>query len=236
MKLSAILFDLDGTLLPMDNDHFTEVYFSYLARAAYPWGYQDTEQLIAAIWKGVSAMVKNDGSRSNSQAFWDIFQAVTGKDAAPVFPKFDRFYETDFHKAKEATQPTPLAKEALSLARAKAEYVILATNPIFPRNADETRLSWLGLSCEDFDLVTDYDNCGFCKPNPEYYRQILRDFDLDPASCLMIGNDVDEDILAAEKAGVPGFLLTDHVINRQGRATGCPGGSYGEMLDYLRKL
>ena len=236
MKLSAILFDLDGTLLPMDNDHFTEVYFSYLARAAYPWGYQDREQLIAAIWKGVSAMVKNDGTRSNSQAFWEVFQAITDRDATPALAKFTNFYETDFHKAKEATQPTPLAREAVRLARTKAEHVILATNPIFPRNADETRLSWLGLSCEDFDLVTDYENCCFCKPNPEYYRQILCDFDVDPSACLMVGNDVDEDILAAEKAGVRGFLLTDHVINRQGRSVSCPCGSYEEMLEYLRGL
>lgn len=236
MKLSAILFDLDGTLLPMDNDHFTEVYFSYLARAAYPWGYRDSKQLVAAIWKGVSAMVKNDGSRSNSQAFWEVFQTIMARDAAPVLPKFSSFYETDFHNAKEATQPTPLAREAVRQARAKAQYVILATNPIFPRNADETRLSWLGLCCDDFDLVTDYDNSGFCKPNPEYYLQILREFDIDPASCLMIGNDVDEDILAAEEAGIHGFLLTDHVINRQERAVSCPSGNYGEMLEYLREL
>ena len=236
MKLSAILFDLDGTLLPMDNDHFTEVYFSYLASAAYHWGYQDSKQLVNAIWKGVTAMVKNDGSRSNSQAFWDIFQAATARDATPALENFSRFYETDFNKAKEATQPTPLASEAVRLAREKSQYVILATNPIFPRNADETRLSWLGLSCDDFDLVTDYENCGFCKPNPEYYRQILRGFSLEPSSCLMIGNDVDEDILAAEKAGISCFLLTDQVINRQGRAIRCPGGNYEEMLEYLRAI
>ncbi len=236
MKLSAILFDLDGTLLPMDNDHFTEVYFSYLARAAFAWGYHDSKQLVAAIWQGVSAMVKNDGSRSNSQAFWEVFQAVTARDAAPALENFNRFYETDFHKAKKAIQATPLAMEAVRLARAKARYVILATNPIFPRNADETRLSWLGLSCDDFDLVTDYDNCCFCKPNPEYYKQILRDYGIEPAHCLMIGNDVDEDILAAEKAGVRGFLLTDNVINRKGRSYDCPSGSYGDMLEYLRSI
>ena len=99
-----------------------------------------------------------------------------------------------------------------------------------------SRSHWLGLSCEDFDLVTDYENCCFCKPNPEYYRQILCDFDVDPSACLMVGNDVDEDILAAEKAGVRGFLLTDHVINRQGRSVSCPCGSYEEMLEYLRGL
>ena len=31
MKLTTILFDLDGTLLPMDNDEFTRGYFKLLA-------------------------------------------------------------------------------------------------------------------------------------------------------------------------------------------------------------
>ena len=33
MQLDAILFDLDGTLLPMDQDTFTKGYFQELARA-----------------------------------------------------------------------------------------------------------------------------------------------------------------------------------------------------------
>ena len=27
MAITTVLFDLDGTLLPMDNDYFTQVYF-----------------------------------------------------------------------------------------------------------------------------------------------------------------------------------------------------------------
>lgn len=236
MKLSAILFDLDGTLLPMDNDYFTEYYFTFLARAAYAWGYHDRDALIAAIWKGVAAMVKNDGSRSNAAAFWERFREITGRSDPEDESRFNQFYATEFNKAAAAAFPTPLAREAVRIAREKADHVILATNPIFPRSADETRLSWLGLSCRDFDLVTDYENCCFSKPNPEYYRQIIRDFRLDPARCLMIGNDADEDMLAASRAELPVFLLTDHLINRQGREVDCPNGSYEDMLACLRRL
>ncbi len=236
MKLSAILFDLDGTLLPMDNDLFTKVYFSHLAKAAAAWGYTDSEFLIKAVWKGVAAMVQNDYRRSNADAFWQAFQALTQRDVSQDLARFSRFYDTDFNKAREAAAPTPLAKEALLLARKKARHVILATNPIFPRNADETRLSWLGLSCDDFDLVTDYENCGYCKPNPDYYRDILARFGLEPEKCLMIGNDVDEDVLPAQELGIKAFLLDDYVINRHGRLYDCPRGSYAQMIQYLQNL
>ena len=39
-KLTTILFDLDGTLLPMDNDAFTRGYFKLLAARLAPLGYE----------------------------------------------------------------------------------------------------------------------------------------------------------------------------------------------------
>lgn len=234
--LQAILFDLDGTLLPMDNDHFTQVYFQHLAATAAQWGYTDAQLLVKAVWAGVEAMVKNQGERSNYDAFWTTCAAVMGESVLKDIPKFSTFYDNQFHQARAATSPAPLARQAVQLAREKAEKVILATNPIFPANADATRLSWIGLKMEDFDWVTDYANSRYCKPNPAYYRDLLEQFHLDPARCLMIGNDVQEDVEAAAAAGIPAWLLTDNPINRKGSPITCPGGSYTEMVEYLRAL
>ena len=38
MKLKAVLFDLDGTLLPMDQEVFIQSYFKHLARLLAPLG------------------------------------------------------------------------------------------------------------------------------------------------------------------------------------------------------
>lgn len=234
--MKAILFDLDGTLLPMDNDHFTEVYFRYLAKTAYGWGLTDSEKLIRAVWKGVGAMVQNDGSQTNDKAFWQVFQDTMQCDLTGILDKFTVFYDTEFHNAKAATGEAPLAKEVVRAAREKADLVLLATNPLFPMNADEARLSWIGLTAADFDDVTDYETCSFCKPNPLYYRELLDKWHLSPEECIMIGNDMDEDILAAEKAGIRSWLLNDNVINRRSVPVTCEQGSYQELLDYIRAM
>ena len=78
MSINMILFDLDGTLLPMDNDEFTRGYFGLLAKKLAPRGYEK-DSLIDAIWAGVAAMVKNDGSRRNEEAFWERFTALCGE-------------------------------------------------------------------------------------------------------------------------------------------------------------
>ena len=59
-KIKAVLFDLDGTLLPMDQDVFTKGYFKFLIKKAAPYGYEP-EKLISSIWQGTAAMVKNTG-------------------------------------------------------------------------------------------------------------------------------------------------------------------------------
>ena len=87
-QITTVLFDLDGTLLPMELEAFTKTYFGLLAKKAAPYGY-DPEPLVAAVWKGTKAMVKNDGSKPNDQAFWDTFAQVLGEDVKKLRPEFD---------------------------------------------------------------------------------------------------------------------------------------------------
>ena len=110
--------------------------------------------------------------------------------------------------------------------------MFLATNPIVPLVAVETRLSWLGLSLEDFSHVTSYENCTTCKPNPAYYGEILQKTGKGPQECLMVGNDALEDTAAMEQ-GVSVYLITDCLLNPAGRDLGgVPQGSFRDFLAF----
>ena len=231
----AILFDLDGTLLPMDNDEFTRGYLSMLSTAVAPLGYVP-DAMITAMWRGVAAMVKNDGSRRNCEVFWEIFSQLVGKDVTADIPHFDAFYDGDFNRAIKFTQPTEHARRAVALAREKAGRVVLATNPFFPPNAVAARIRWAGLTPAAFDLITHYENSGSCKPNPYYYLEIAETIATAPTDCLMIGNNVDEDILAAKKAGMDTYLLTDCLIGDPATVSDTKQGSFEELLCLLESL
>ena len=232
MKYEAILFDLDGTLLPMDNDEFTKGYFSLLAKAVAHLGYTP-DTLIPAMWKGVKAMVLNDGAEPNADAFWKVFSSVFGEKVYDDIPVFDEFYKNEFHKAKKLTFPTELSKKIVDEAHKKAEKVIVATNPFFPKVALGSRLSWIGLKSEDFDLVTDYENSHFCKPNPNYYKEILDKFGLKAQNCLMVGNNIEEDIIPSSKLGFNNFLVTDWLLG-EGDVS-CHEGSLKDFYDFLKR-
>ena len=232
MRYKAVLFDLDGTLLPMDQEEFTEGYFRLLAKKMAPHGY-DPERLVKAVWTGTAAMVKNDGRQSNEAAFWESFAAVFGERARADLPLFQAFYENEFQGAKAFCGFNPMAAETVARVRAAGCRTVLATNPIFPAVATESRVRWAGLKPSDFELVTTYENIGYCKPNPDYYRALLERLRLPPESCLMVGNDAAED-LAAERAGMEVFLLTDCLINKEGRdLSACPHGGFDRLLEFL---
>lgn len=232
--LDAILFDMDGTLLPMDNDEFTDGYFRLLAEAVAPLGYE-YKSMSYAMWQGVKAMLQNDGSRRNCEPFWDAFGETLGIDCRAHIPYFDEFYTKDFHKAIAFTQPTEKARIAVELAKKKAEHVVLATNPFFPRVAVAARLSWAGLAVEDFDLITDYENFGTCKPNPAYYREIVDMLGIDPTRCLMIGNNAQEDILASQVIGMSTYLLDDCLIPFDPMPK-TEQGNFDALIAYLENL
>lgn len=234
MKYKAILFDLDGTLLPMDNDEFTHGYFGLLYKAVAPLGYEK-DSFVKAMWAGVAAMVKNTTDKLNFERFWEVFSELLGDQVKEHIPHFDRFYTEDFNKAVAFTQPTPFAKEAVMLAKEKAEKVLLATNPFFPPVAVKARLEWAGLKWEDFDHITHYDNSKRCKPNPQYYIEVAGAIEADPKECLMIGNNTREDIAAAQAVGMDTFLITDCIIS-EGEMPETKKGTFAELVEFLNAL
>ena len=232
MKFTTVLFDLDGTLLPMDNDAFTKAYFKLLAGTLAPHGYEP-EKLVDAVWKGTAAMVKNDGAERNETVFWRTFAALCGESVLDDQPLFQKFYETEFQKARSACGFDPSAAELVYALKERGFRVALATNPIFPSVATESRIRWAGLTPEDFALFTTYENTSWCKPNPAYYRDVAARLGVQPEECLMVGNDMTEDMIA-ESTGMQLFLLTDCLINRKNESLErYPHGDFSALREYI---
>ena len=234
-KITTVFFDLDGTLLPMDQEVFVKAYLGGLVKVAAPYGYEPS-LLAKSIMAGTYAMVKNDGSRSNEDAFWGYMQTVFGQKIIDDSHIFDDYYATDFQKVAEACGHTPKANEIVKQVKGKGLRVVLATNPLFPKAATESRIRWAGLDKNDFEIVTTFEGYSHCKPNLDYYKDILENLGVCPEECLMVGNDVDEDMIA-EKLGMSVFLLTNDLINKSGTdIEQFPHGDYDDLLKFIDEL
>jgi FMN phosphatase YigB (HAD superfamily) len=235
LKKDIILFDLDGTLLPMDQDIFTKAYFKELLKKICPFGYE-SQKVIDGVWAGTLAMIRNNGVSTNENLFWEKFSSLLGERVLDLKDEFTQFYKNEFNNVKVTTDENRFAPEALREAHRKANKVVLATNPIFPLCAVESRLSWLGLQASEFDFITSYENSSYCKPNPDYYREILKRYDAKPEDCLMIGNDVEEDGEASAQVGIDAFIVLDNMISKGKELDGMKNGTFQEMIEYLIKL
>ncbi|MCD7752002.1 MAG: HAD family hydrolase [Lachnospiraceae bacterium] len=232
--LKAILFDLDGTLLPMDQDEFTQEYLNLLAEKFSPYRYEP-KKLIETVWMGTAAMMRNNGKQSNEAVFWEKFSEVYGKEKMEQDrPLFDNFYAKDFEKAKKFCGYHVKSAETVRTAKQLGYRVVLATNPIFPQNATVSRIRWAGLEPSDFEFITTYENTGYCKPNSEYYRDIAERLGVQPEECLMVGNDVSEDMVA-ETVGMKVFLLTNCLINKERCDISVyPRGNFKQLINILK--
>ncbi|HCX61555.1 HAD family hydrolase [Sedimentibacter sp.] len=211
-KINTILFDLDGTLLPLYQDAFIKSYFTRLSAKILPMGFEK-DVFVKAIMAGMEAMIDNDGTRTNAEAFWEIFERLLNVNRDQLMDMFLDFYKNEFDEVKEIVTERISRRELIDNLKARGYTLVLATNPMFPIEAIATRLAWIQLSPGDFSLVTTFDNCRYCKPSVEYFQDILSKLNKKAEECIMIGNNTLEDMIC-EKIGITAGLVTANLENK----------------------
>lgn len=233
--IDTILFDLDGTLLPIEEGPFIKMYFGLLSDKFLHLGITK-EKFIEAIVSGTVIMRKNDGSKTNEDAFWDFFSQKIGYRKSDIEDIFINFYSNDFDLVKASSNENPLAKEVVKILKSKNYNLVVATNPLFPRIAVEKRIAWAGLDVNDFSFITSYENSLYSKPSLNYYENILKNINKKPEQCIMVGNDAKED-MAASKLGIKTYLLVDCLINLENLdISRFENGDFENFLNLVKKL
>ena len=235
MSIKAVLFDLDGTLLPMDQDTFIKAYLGGMAKKLAPHGY-NPEELVKAVYAGMKAMTTNDGSKTNEVAFWNAFTSILGEEVRNDMPIFDDFYRNEFQDVKNICGFLPEAAQTVRKLKEMGYRVALATTPMFPSIATESRIRWAGFELDDFEIFTTYENYHFCKPSLGYYKEVIEKLGVKAEECLMVGNDVGEDMVT-EELGMKVFLMPADLINKVGKdISQYPQGDFADLLAYIETL
>lgn len=219
----------------MDQKEFLESYFKRLSNMAISRGY-DPKRLINSIWTGTDAMVGNNGSQTNEVLFWKVFDQSFGEGSDLIKPMLEEFYEKEFDKVRSVARPNAMARECIEILKKKGYTIALTTNPLFPKIATTHRISWAGLNVNDFAWVTTYENSTYCKPNLNYFNEVLFNIGKCAEDCLLVGNDVEEDLCVSD-LGIQTYLLTENVINQNAvDVSHIPQGNFAMLLAYIENL
>jgi FMN phosphatase YigB (HAD superfamily) len=212
--IKLVCFDLDGTLLPMDQGRFIKGYIEALATKVA--SVTPAQPFIDALLEATAVMVRQpEAGRRNEERFWNQFYRRLPLPENDLKPLIDEFYRQDFDVLQQATSASAAAAEAVKTVRKAGRIAVLATNPLFPRLAVEKRVAWAGIAIEEFSHITTYESEYYCKPDVRYYQGVLNRQGVLPEECLMVGNDVEEDLIAGT-IGVQTVLVTDCLINAKG--------------------
>ncbi len=228
----AILFDLDGTLLNIDMNIFLEEYFKTMVEMATDAGFTQSQGLVGKLFKSTGAMIENrDPAFTNQDVFMSDFFSSWHYTPEEFEPFFAHFYQEGFPRLGYLCRPFAGIPELLQAMMEKNSCkLVVATNAVFPLTALEQRITWAGVDPSGFDLITSYEIMHFCKPHLEYYQEICAKLQLRPQDCLMVGNDMGEDIIA-QKLGMRTYLVEDLLIDPGN--IGVKPNWRGSMQDFL---
>lgn len=230
--IKAILFDLDGTLLDINMETFLNYYFAEMMKEAQGHGYQDVKRLVEQVYHSTDVMIADCSARIlNEECFMEDFLASWRYPEQEMRDFFDDFYRSAFPRLKPYCQPIPGIPEMMKRVFARDVKVVIATNSVFPLTAIQQRLNWAGIGNFPYDLITSYEFMHYCKPHLEYYQEISDKIGVNPADCLMVGNDVGED-LPAGRIGMKTFLVEDLLIDK-GESTLIPDWR-GNLIDLIK--
>lgn len=231
----TVLFDLDGTLLPMDAKEFENAYIGSLT--TFTKDIIEPKEMAKKLWQATGVMIQSDDkSMTNEETFYSEFKKLLPEDTYnEILKVIDNYYDDYFDVAKSATGFHSDMPKVVRYLKDKGHRVILATNPMLPKTATDKRIAWAGLDIDDFDHITRFEEYVHCKPNPMYYEDIIAKLDLDPKSCTMIGNDAQEDMLT-KKFGFNTWLLTDDLIDRGSEYVADWTGTRDELLSKIKEI
>lgn len=233
--MDTILFDLDGTLLPIDTDDFIARYFEALSLKLID--YFTKEEVSKVIWSSTMSMIQNtDPNKTNQQVFFEAFFQQVDHSVEILNPIFDDFYENEFNLLQEGIKKEGRIIDSIELLKEKGYDLIIATNPLFPKKAVEERIKWAGLNHEDFSYFTSYEFMHSCKPNIEFYEEVLEKTKTLANKALMVGNDVKEDMIIKD-LGVQTYLIEDFIIGELGNKEKIDyHGSYEDFYEFCLQL
>ncbi len=209
--MNTIIFDLDGTLLPLDMDNFADKYFE--ESGAYFSDLMDGKKFVKHLLSTAQTMVENIEPRTNEEVFMEAFENGIDGDITVYQDRFLDFFDTAFLKTKDCTFKTPIIKKAIQTLKEKDYNLVIATNPVFPLKAIIHRIHWADLDPSDFSYISCYEKNHYCKPQIQFFEEVLSDIGKKAAECLMVGNDVQEDLIAGN-LGIKTFLIEDYLLHR----------------------
>ena len=201
--IKGILFDLDGTLLDIDLNKFYLIYSRHLYEN-FP-NSMTLGQFTKHYWASTYKTKNHNTRRKNFEVLMEEFLlpfSLTREEAESILRNY---YKNEYPKLKNFVNPRPESREVVQYVIKKNFKAVIATDPVFILEAIKARMNWAGIDDLPFDLITHAENFSICKPDLNYFREVLLKIGLKAEECLVVGDDNND--MVAKLLGCQTFLI-----------------------------
>lgn len=233
--INTILFDLDGTLLPMDTTLFTKLNLKGVAKKFKD--YLTSEEDLKHMWKSAEHLLNKDSiDKSNKETLFEHFYERINHTEENIDSLLEDFYENEFNNLREISCQNEDIIKSVHLLKEKGYELVIVSNPVFPKSALIERIKWAGLDETCFKYITSFEEMHFAKPSLNYYKEVLAKIDKSPLECMMVGNNIEEDMVAHE-LGIKTYLIEDFAIGEKSNGKNVDfSGNYKDFYEFSRTL
>ena len=229
----TLLFDLDDTLLDTNMDAFIPAYFQALSKHLF--GRVSPDVMLRALMHGTNLMNESyDPTRTLQEIFESDFYPALGITKQELVEVIDDFYDNIFPTIGGHTRQRPDAAPLIEWALSQGFRIAIATDPLFPRKATWHRVRWAGLDPEKLELISTFENFHFTKTHPAYYAEVLGQLGWPEGPVLMVGNDVNRDLLAANRLGLKTYFIDGESASSPGFEAG--RGKLADLRPWLESV
>jgi FMN phosphatase YigB (HAD superfamily) len=229
----TLLLDLDDTLLNTNLDAFMPAYF--MALSQHLANHTAPNTMLRALIAGVNLMdASEDPTRTLQEIFDSDFYPKLGVPKEAVAELLEDFYDHVFPTLAQHTEQRPKAVPLIEWALSRGYRIAIATDPLFPRKATYHRLRWAGFDPDQFELVSSFEHFHFTKMHPAYYAEVLGRLGWPEGPILMVGNDVDRDLIPAHRLGLKTFFVDGDSVSSPGFEAG--RGKLSDLRPWLESI
>jgi FMN phosphatase YigB (HAD superfamily) len=202
----TLLLDLDDTLLTTNLHAFVPAYFQALSQHLSV--HISPQVMLPALISGMSVMNESeDPTRTLEEVFESKFYEQVGVPKQDLVEAFEDFYDNIFPTLAAHTTQRQEAVALIKWALACGHRVAIATDPFFPRKATLYRIRWAGLDPDELELISTFEHFHFSKTHPAYFAEILGRLGWPEGPVLMVGNDVNRDLMPAHRLGLATYWI-----------------------------
>ena len=229
----TLLLDLDDTLLDTNVNVFAPAYFQALVQ--HLDGRVSSDVLLPALMRGTGLMNQTDDPTHTLKEVFDAsFFPELAVPRDGLDEVIDDFYENVFPVLASHTKQRAEAGPFVTWALSQGFRVAIATDPLLPRKATYHRVRWAGVDPEQVELITTYETFHFSKTHPTYYAEVLGRLGWPEGPVLMVGNDIERDLMPAHRLGLPTFWIDDGSAASPGFEVG--RGSLADLRPWLESV